>query len=392
MVKRTKSPRAKRQSRQSKTDKSDGLIIPAPLSELTKKLEHIPIKDMEAWVNRPAEVRQKEVERKNGKIARPMNSFMLYRSAYAERTKEWCAKNNHQVVSRVSGQSWPLESKEVRDRFERYAAIERDNHQKAHPGYKFAPNKNQNPPKKKRAQEDGEPSDLDDPDFDLNSSPRFTHKRAKGSEPEDSYNSRHSTPFDQRTADLYQFNHSLSRTPSWQATNPGRPLPEMMSPPEHTHYYQPSIHPGMISHNVDDFRFQKMDVPNVHYDSTGLLTALPGGAHQDLLQPSSHSTTPAPIEDLQVDPELLAYDHGLPMGEGEIYSNHLGDWQIPPGTNGHYARSPLMMGEEHLPSQQPFHPGMQTLTDGRDPWQAHHDELQLDAGAEFDDWFSTTGY
>lgn len=352
---------------------------------------------MEAWVNRSAEVRQMEVEKKNGKIARPMNSFMLYRSAYAERTKEWCAQNNHQVVSRASGQSWPLESKEVRDRFERYAAIERDNHQKAHPGYKFAPNKNQNPPKKKRPQEgEGEPSDLDDLEFDLHSSPRFIHKRARESEPEDGYDSRHSTPFDQRSVDLYshanQFHPGQSRTSTWQATNPGRPPPDMMSPPEHTLYYQPSSHPSMMGHNVEDVRFQKMEASNLHYDNTGLLTGLPGGAHHDLLQPSSHSTTPAPFDDLQVDPELLAYDHGLPIEGGEAYSNHLGDWQMPLGNNGHYSRNPLVIEEEHLPPQQPFHPGMQTLTDGRDPWQAHHDEPQLDVGAEFDDWFSTAGY
>ncbi|KAK2760812.1 hypothetical protein FQN54_002050 [Arachnomyces sp. PD_36] len=402
VIKRTRSPRPKRPSRQPKTDKGQGPTISAPLSELTKDLNHIPIKDMEAWVNRSADVRQKEVERKNGKIARPMNSFMLYRSAYAERTKEWCSQNNHQVVSRASGQSWPLESKEVRDRFERFAAIERDNHQKAHPGYKFAPNKTQNhQPKKKRPQEgEDEPSDLDDPDFDLNSSPRNFHKRARGSETEDGYDSRNSTPFDQRSVDLYShgshLHPTLSRASSWQASTPGRPLPEMMSTPEHAHYFQPPVHPGMMGHSIEDVRFQKLDVPGLHYDNSGLLTGLPGNAHHDLLQPTSHASTPGLIDELQVDPELLAYDSGqagVAMEGGEPYPNHLGDWQMPPGHNGHYNRSPLMMGEEHLPAQQPFHPGMQTLTDGRDPWQSHHDELhQLDAGAEFDEWFSTTGY
>ena len=350
-------------------------------------------------MNRSADVRQKEVEKKNGKIARPMNSFMLYRSAYAERTKEWCSQNNHQVVSRASGQSWPLESKEVRDRFERYAAIERDNHQKAHPGYKFAPNKNQNPPKKKRVQEgEDEPSDLDDPEFDLNSSPRNVHKRAKESEPEDGYDSRTSTPFDQRSVEIYphpgHLNSGVNRS-SWQATNHGRPLPEMMSPPEQTHYYQPSIHPSMMGHSVEDVKFQRMEVPGLHYDTTGMLTGIPGGAHHDLLQPSSHSTTPGPIDELQVDPQLLAYDHGqadIPTDGGETYNHHLGDWQVPPGHNSHYSRSPLMMGEDHFPPQQTFHPGMQTLTDGRDPWSTHHDELQLDAGAEFDEWFNSTGF
>ncbi|KAI5296163.1 hypothetical protein KEM52_005367 [Ascosphaera acerosa] len=115
--------------------------LTAPLSELTKHMTHIPVRDMEAHAHRSLEVRLKEVEKKNGKIARPMNSFLLYRSAYAERTKEWCSKNNHQIVSRVSGASWPLETPEIREKYEQLAIIERENHKKAHPDYKFSPNK-----------------------------------------------------------------------------------------------------------------------------------------------------------------------------------------------------------------------------------------------------------
>jgi hypothetical protein len=101
----------------------------------------IPIRDMEGWVNRPVEVRLKEVEKRNGYVTRPMNSFMLYRSAYAERTKQYCIQNNHQVVSAVSGQSWPKEPNSVREFYNALAHTERDNHAKAHPTYKFSPTK-----------------------------------------------------------------------------------------------------------------------------------------------------------------------------------------------------------------------------------------------------------
>ena len=96
---------------------------------------------MDAWVNRPADVRRKEVEKRNGYVTRPMNSFMLYRSCYAERTKQWCTQNNHQVVSAVSGESWPMEPEEVRNQFNEWAKIERANHAAAHPEYKFSPSK-----------------------------------------------------------------------------------------------------------------------------------------------------------------------------------------------------------------------------------------------------------
>ncbi|KAF8249333.1 HMG-box, partial [Wilcoxina mikolae CBS 423.85] len=96
---------------------------------------------MECWVTRSTQARKKEVEKRGGYITRPMNSFMLYRSAFAERTKYWCLQNNHQVVSSVSGESWPLEPDHIRQKYNDLAKKERENHQLAHPGYKFSPSK-----------------------------------------------------------------------------------------------------------------------------------------------------------------------------------------------------------------------------------------------------------
>ncbi|KAI5819714.1 hypothetical protein BZA77DRAFT_384944 [Pyronema omphalodes] len=127
-----KKPRAKKTQLQ--------ISIPGPLSIITKDYE-VPLKDMNAWVNRSAETRQAEAALRGGYVTRPMNNFMLYRSAFSERTKEWCHQNNHQVVSSLSGISWPLEPQEVHDYYTDLARIERDNHQKAHPGYKFSPSK-----------------------------------------------------------------------------------------------------------------------------------------------------------------------------------------------------------------------------------------------------------
>jgi hypothetical protein len=134
-----------RKNRAKKAPEPD-VILQAPLSILTKDSE-TPLRDMEAWANRSVEERRAEVAKTN-KIARPMNRFMLYRSAYAERTKKWCDQNNHQIVSKVTGQSWKkLEPKEIKDYYDRLATIERENHQRAFPEYKFAPAKAM--PKKK---------------------------------------------------------------------------------------------------------------------------------------------------------------------------------------------------------------------------------------------------
>lgn len=148
---------------------------------LTKDLE-VPLKDMDAWVHRPAEVRRQEVEKRHGYVTRPMNSFMLYRSAYAERTKQWATQNNHQVVSSVAGESWPMEPEEVRNQFNEWAKIERANHAAAHPEYKFSPSKTT---KKRRGSfsddgDDGGASDLDgDPDGEYRGGGRNVRQRRR---------------------------------------------------------------------------------------------------------------------------------------------------------------------------------------------------------------------
>ncbi|CAP65005.1 uncharacterized protein PODANS_1_13940 [Podospora anserina S mat+] len=136
-----------------------------PLSDLTKD-SAIPITDIETYVNRDATARQDEVTqcRKNpGKVKRPMNAFMLYRKAYQQRAKEWASQHNHQIVSRVCGSSWPLEPEHIRQQFKAWADLERDNHQKAHPNYKFTPSKPHKPAKyDENFDAHSEASDLDE--------------------------------------------------------------------------------------------------------------------------------------------------------------------------------------------------------------------------------------
>ncbi|CZT17310.1 uncharacterized protein RCC_03144 [Ramularia collo-cygni] len=178
----TKSPavRAKKEKK-SKLDKSKTPRLTAPLSVLTKDMA-TPVRDIEAWVNRSVEERVKEVEKRNGYVTRPMNSFMLYRSAYAERTKQWCTQNNHQIVSSVSGESWPMEPEEVRNQFDLWAKTERQHHHDAHPTYKFSPSKAANK-RRKGEMSDDEDSDLDivrDPDGEYRGTRNTRQRRQQG--------------------------------------------------------------------------------------------------------------------------------------------------------------------------------------------------------------------
>jgi hypothetical protein len=42
---------------------------------------------------------------------------MLYRKAYQHRAKEYGVMTNHQVVSQLCGDSWPLELEDVKKQF-----------------------------------------------------------------------------------------------------------------------------------------------------------------------------------------------------------------------------------------------------------------------------------
>jgi len=353
---------------------------------------------MEEWVTRPAEVRMKEVEKRNGYVTRPMNSFMLYRSAYADRTKLWCLQNNHQIVSSVSGESWPLEPPEVREQYNEYAKIERDNHQKAHPGYKFSPSKTQGPGKKRKGTSDdeaGEPSDLEDPDFGWGapSQRKSKNKQSKRQTKEAGYpaNSVFQQSFGSRPLEpRMEWNKS-----SYQATNPGKALPAAMGNNElFGQYYQTTIHPNLSAPNmnIEDVRIRKTETPGMQYSNPPLI-GLPGGHHYELLQQHSHNGSPAGMEQTQLDPQLLAYDNHL-IGHagshhGGVDDGSFGGLPSDPGFNTSYEIATSEYNQHDLFGDNANTTAYQT-TDSLHPsnegWQVDADAGPLDAGAEFDKW------
>ena len=259
--------------------------ITGPLSELTKSYTEIPIRDINAWVNRSTEERLTEINAKTGYIKRPMNSFMLYRSAYAERTKMWCLQNNHQVVSSISGESWPLEPQEVRDLYIEYAKIERDNHAKAHPNYKFSPSKPNTLAKKRtdsnEEEDESEPSDLDDPEW-LSGRYRKEKRQAHRTRLEP-----RGTSFAVKTESRRRKDVPSRQVSSYQFNNPGKPLPLSLNTDEiYGEYYnqtdvQQGTHGGVP---VEDILVRQARAPTMQYQHfPPPLVGLPGADHYDLL-------------------------------------------------------------------------------------------------------------
>jgi HMG (high mobility group) box len=331
------SPKKKRAPK-PKSDKPKNRTprLTAPLSILTKDLVGIPVRDMQAWANRSAETRLEEARKRNGYITRPMNSFMLYRSAYAERTKAWCAHNNHQVVSAVSGESWPLEPAEVRDFYNELSRIERTNHHNAHPTYKFCPAKPGFNGRKRKGTADSESelSDLGDPDADWAS----THKARLGrNRPgrDAGYPSR---------VGVEQLHHEQSFSPNndynkspWDTTQAHRQAPQPLLQPNlyrsHAEYYQePGVHNSMLA-GIEDVRYNAMQDTSAFSSS---LVALPGGMHHELQMMRSHGSTPLPSMEAQIDPMLIPYNGGMPAnmahaagpGHGDLLHGGLTNAQL----------------------------------------------------------------
>jgi hypothetical protein len=282
------------------------------LSILTKELAHIPVKNMEEWVNRPADVRRREVEKRNGYITRPMNSFMLYRSAFAERAKSWCLQNNHQVVSSVAGESWPLEPPEIRELYNEYAKIERINHQNAHPTYKFSPSKTAAPARKRKSEwsDEEEPSDLEDAEWAPGSG-KSRSRQARRIDRSFSYGSNGvgAEYFDRS----FGSNGSGVNRSSWEVTNEGRPMPMPMNHNDlYNQYYQTAAYPAMhMSPNyADDMHLRRVGTPqSMQFQSNPSMLGLPGGSANELLQ-QLHSHASTPFDEGQLDPMLMAYDVG----------------------------------------------------------------------------------
>lgn len=347
--------------------------ITAPLSELTKHMTHIAIKNIEEYVQRPIEVRRLQ-SKKSGKIPRPMNSFMLYRSAYAERIKQWCAQNNHQVVSRVSGQSWPLEPPKVREYYERCAVLERDNHQRAHPEYKFAPNKAPAPPKKKRTS-GGKTShyndDVGNGDDDASlsefhsQSTSPTRKRSKSCGVDSNYESRASTPFDNSDLMLPEAGNRVGWPYAWPNSQMSHSLPSQQ-------------HSFLVQQHMSG-------LGSGYYNSSGHLVGLPSSVyHPEGLQPYSLGANFDHGNNNQLDPQLLAVDNSVMDASVSRSFNqdpyHL--WQ-------HESSGPNFMqapNAAQLELDVPGYSNLSSLEEGQTEWSFNPPGGSVEAGKEFEHW------
>lgn len=336
---RQPSPRKRPPRKRAGKAAKGGPIIDQPLSILTEDYD-VPVRDMEKWVNRSVETRMQEVAKKNGYVSRPMNSFMLYRSAYAERVKRFCKENNHQIVSQVTGASWPLEPDNIRKKYEKLALLERDNHQAAHPEYKFAPNKNG----KKRGR------DEEDTDSDGEWGGGGKRSRGGGSVRRDDTRSNTATPFE---GDQWGYGspgpyaqYGYHHPSSYAYQYPERPMPVYPDQrPMHGGYWQSHIRPYGATGHVEDVRFSRNENPFPVQDNMMSMVGLPNADAQHLLSEQEVGG------EAMLDPRLGMVDPNM-------------------------ALQSIEGGRASYGPQEPLHPGNAMLTDMRG-----YDER---AGSDFD--------
>lgn len=386
-VKKARKDKVKAERKVAQLDK--------PLSELTKGWDHIPIVDIEAYVNRSVEDRRKEVNagKSPGKIKRPMNSFMLYRKAYQGRTKDWGFQDNHQVVSQVCGNSWRLEPESVREQYNEWAKIERANHQAAHPEYKFTPSKTGTKGYKRKYSEepDSENSDLENFDWgkaNITKTQKYGTRAVSNS------------PY-QPSRDPYNFSRESSIEPvngaynanrsSYQASNPGRqvPLPYNQAQLQSGQYLQQIVHSSQAIQGVEDVLIKKTEAPGACYPNH------PSFQEYDFMnqyqEPALLLESQAPLED-RIDPSLMSQAqelYGTPYVEDPVYFENVAavEWQVPYaideqtvndsslgllGPPQDFGSTPLEMTEQSF----------NLLKGSQDGWQVE----SLDDGQEFDKW------
>ena len=329
----------------------------------------IPVKDTEVWVNRSVEDRREEAKKDNF-IKRPSNSFILYRSAYADRARAWEKSPNHQKISSLAGESWAMEPPEIRKQFDAWAKIERDNHAKAFPDYKFQPQTGKATNRKRKGGGGDSEDELSDNDSDFayvpNGVGRSLSRKSKRPYRETSYTPS-GTSLDEYDPNAYDFPDLLHPQSSYQKHDPGKPLPAALSQQAlHNQYYQTTSFPNhRMAHlgHVEDVVVHPVDGPSGFHQPAAPVIGIPGGYNHELQGEGSGQQMLSSNSPL--DPMLASYDQNNPRYSGNEHNN-----QLVSGLGG------MPAGEYQAPAFSPV----------LDDFESEHGDAEPEMGS--DEWFA----
>lgn len=305
------SPRPRKAARKKNTVKTK--MLSGPLSELTKDMTNVQIKDTEAWVNRSVEDRREEANKDNF-VKRPSNSFILYRSAYADRARAWEKSPNHQKISSLAGESWAMEPPEIRKQFDAWAKVERANHAKAFPDYKFQPQTGKATNRKRKGRAGTSEDELSDDGSDYTYAPNgagrsLKPQRSKRPYRETSY-APSGTSLDEYEPNSFDATDLFHHPSSYQTHNPGKPMPPPLNQQAlHNQYYQTTSYPNQrMAHlgHVEDVFVHAIDTPSGYQQPAPPVIGIPGAYHHELQGEESGQQMLS--SNSQLDPMLASYD------------------------------------------------------------------------------------
>lgn len=266
-----------------------------------------------------------------------------------------------------------MEPAEIRAQFEEWAKIERANHQKTFPEYKFQPQtpaaKARN--RKRKADETSEePSDIEDPTWGngRGGSPAggrpLRPKKVRKDYRETSY-----TP-SAGSLDEYgtpqPTNPGMYNQSYYHVSNPGKVPPVALSQQLRNQYYAATSHPNAqyanIGH-VEDVTVRRTNAPNAYYDPPPPVIGLPGAQHHELLGSTIGDESRAMFSSPQVDPLLLGLNQTPPS---QPHVTELGNAPTATETDGYQSGA-------YLPDPDEFQFGIEAG--------------QTDANEMFDTWW-----
>ena len=349
--------------------------LSGPLSELTKDMTHIQVKDTETWVNRSVEERRDEAKKDNF-IKRPSNSFILYRSAYADRARAWEKSPNHQKISSLAGESWAMEPPEIRKQYDAWAKVERENHAKAFPDYKFQPQTGKAMNRKRKGNAGNSEDGLSDNDSDYTYAPNGGGRSLKPQRSKRAYRETSYTPsgtsLDEYEPNGFDATDLFHHPSSYQTHNPGKPVPPPLNQQAlHNQYYQTTSYPNQgMAHlgQVEDLFVHAIDAPSRYHQPAMPVIGIPGAFHYDLDLQGEESGQQMLSSNSQLDPMLASYDQSrlqYSSAGGNENAN-----QLTGGLGG------AQVGEYQTPAYSPV------LND----FESEHGDAEPEMGS--DEWFA----
>ena len=277
-----------------------------------------------------------------------------------------------------------MEPQEVKDQFTEWAKIERDNHAKAHPDYKFSPSKNGKKRKGEFSDDEDDGSELDhqDPDGEY----RAGGRHAKRRQIDPTAGAQAYLESNVGVASHPYYGGQQGYDPNMYAYA-GRPVPSNVSYDgtglAYNHqtgqYVQTTVHQHPQYGYVQDVRGSRVPTPGSVASQTLGGYGMPGTAQmsaEDLFVSTSRTGTPAGAM------QAHYAQHGLPMAyqQHPSYAPNPYQYQQPQVPSQHMYEHAQYLQQASQP-QQAIDPGLEAALAAASHGQSHFDDAIGDLGA-----------